>query len=130
MDVEIRAMSITEFRENVAAQLRYVERTGGQLWLQRRGRVGCAVVPFYQVKVLDTLLGASVEEKARGMEAEYAAHALAKTIQAREELARLERGFDAGGAVRTRMLRRQMEVGRDPWERDLGSGPIDLVERA
>lgn len=118
MDVEIRAMSITEFRENVAAQLRYVERTGGQLWLQRRGRVGCAVVPFYQVKVLDALLGASVEEKADGLNREYEAHAAAKRIQAREELARLERGLDCGGALRTRLLRRQMEVGRDPWERD------------
>lgn len=118
MDVEIRAMSITEFRENVAAQLRYVEQTGGQLWLQRRGRVGCAVVPFYQVKVLDTLLGASVEEKADGLNREYEAHAAAKRIQAAEDRARLERGLGVGGAVRTRMLRALLEEGFDPWESD------------
>ncbi|MBB3987053.1 antitoxin (DNA-binding transcriptional repressor) of toxin-antitoxin stability system [Sagittula marina] len=114
----IKAMSITEFRATAAEQLRWVEESGEQIWLKRRGRVVSAVVPLYQLKVLDALLATSVEEKARGMQAEYKAHALAKKIQAREELARLERGLDCGGGLRTRMLRRQLEVGRDPWERD------------
>ncbi|MFW2588031.1 hypothetical protein [Sagittula sp. SSi028] len=115
---DIRALSITEFRDSAAAQLRWVEESGEQIWLKRQGRVVSAIVPLYQLKVLDALLSTSVEEKARGMQAEYTAHALAKKVQAREELARLERGLDCGGALRTRMLRRQIEVGRDPWEKD------------
>ena len=118
MDVEIRAMSITEFRENVAEPLRWVEESGGQVWLQRRGVVGCAVVPFYQVKVLDTLLSASVAQKAEALNREYAGYAAAKRVQQAEERARLARGQGAGGAVRTRMLRGLLEEGFDAWERD------------
>ena len=118
MDVEVRAMSITEFRENVAERLRWFEETGAQLWLQRRGRVGCAVVPFYQVKVLDTLLGRSTEQVVNGMQGEARLWAVAKRIQAAEERARVLRGEGVGGAVRSRMIARMLEEGYDPWERE------------
>ncbi|MBP0484016.1 hypothetical protein [Sagittula salina] len=115
---EMEAMSITTFRENVAERLRKVEETGVQLWLKRRGRLGCAVVPFYQVKVLDALLGRSVEEVVRGMQSEARLWQAAKRIQAAEERARLLRGEGIGGATRTRLVARMLEEGYDPWERD------------
>lgn len=118
MHIETRAMSIRDFRAKGSEHLRWVEKEGGQVWLTRRGQVGCAVLPFYQVKVLDALLGRSTEQVVRGMRSEAQLWAAAKRIQAAEERARVLRGDGIGGAVRSRMIARMLEEGYDPWERD------------
>ena len=103
---------------NPAAELRRVERTGAQLWLTRRGRFGCAVIPFYQVKILDEVLGGTLDGKAEALEAEYARYDAAKRVQAAVERKALAAGLGVGGAERTALVRKRLARGEDPWTQE------------
>ncbi len=118
MQADFKKMSITAFRDSVAAQLRDVEETGVQLLLTRHGRVGCAVLPFYQLRMLDEVLDLPMQVKTRKAQREYDRYTVAKKLQRKMELERLARGLECGGAVRTRRMRGMLEQGRDPWGED------------
>lgn len=111
-------VGIKEFRKDASSYLRWVEETGAQLWLTRHGRIRSAVVPFYQVELLEKLLDPSMQEHTRATQEAYDRWLEAKRAQRTVETARLATGLGAGGPVRTRRLQGMVNEGRDPWAED------------
>ena len=118
MYYEFRRLPVSRFREEAGKHMDWVETAGGHLWLTRHGKHTAAVIPFYQMKVLEEVLGQSEASKAQALEAEYARFRAAKAIQAAEERARLASGLQVGGGLGTPALERTMAQGRDPWADD------------
>lgn len=118
MEHEYRRISISRFREKAGKDLKWVEQIGGHLWLTRHGKHVAAVIPFYQLKMLEELLGQVESQKAQRLEQEYSRWRAAKSVQAAEELARLNSGKLVGGEARSGDIRKRAQKGEDPWDDD------------
>ncbi|WP_299938284.1 hypothetical protein [uncultured Pelagimonas sp.] len=118
MEHEYQRIAISQFREEAGKRLKWVEEQGGHLWLTRHGKHVAAVIPFYQLKMLEALLGKVETQKANELEREYSRWRAAKSVQAAEELARLTAGQSVGGEDRTDRVLDQAARGRDPWADD------------
>ncbi len=118
MEHDYQRIAISQFREEAGKRLKWVEEKGGHLWLTRHGKHVAAVIPFYQLKILEELLGGVETQKAQRLEREYSRWRSAKSVQAAEETARLNSGKSVGGEMRSETIRERAERGEDPWQDD------------
>ncbi len=115
---EFRRLPVSRFREEAGIWMDWVAHEGGHIWLTRHGKHMAAVIPFYQLKMLEALLGRTESDKAVRLEQEYSRFRAAKTVQAHEERARLDAGGRIGGAGRTAKMQEALSRREDPWEED------------
>ncbi|WP_425099369.1 hypothetical protein [Tropicibacter sp. S64] len=113
-----RKMPVSRFREEAGKSMQYVEKFGGHLWLTRHGKFVGAVIPFYQLRVLESILDEDMTNHAMKMERDYHRWRRAKAVQAAEETQRLLDGKGVGGEAETAKKRKMLEQGRDPWRDD------------
>jgi len=115
---EYRRVPVSQFREGAGMWMEWVAQEGGHVWLTRHGREVAAVIPFYQLKMLEELMGTTETRVAERLERDYTRFRAAKTVQAHEEAARLLAGDRIGGAARTAKMQETLDRKRDPWEDD------------
>ena len=83
----IHAISFSRFRANAAAELNFVTKDGGNLWLTRHRKPVCAVVSMRDAHQLAALQGRGLPELLHRLAVDTARLRKAKALQARYELA-------------------------------------------
>lgn len=94
MHVAYRILPLSRFREEAGKSLTWVTREGGQIWLTRHGKAVAALIPLYQLEMLEAVLGLSEAERQERVAMEQVRFRAAKAIELREER---RRGSRPGG---------------------------------
>ena len=85
MHVAYRVLPLSRFREEAGKSLTWVTREGGQIWLTRHGKAVAALIPLYQLEMLEAVLGLSEAERQERVAMEQVRFRAAKAIELREE---------------------------------------------
>lgn len=90
---ELQKISLTDFRNHASMAVRWVEESGGHLWITRHGKVKSVLIPRYEADMLDRVLMWHEGDHIAELEREYTRWKAAKAIQAHEHARRLKAGW-------------------------------------
>ncbi len=70
---QFHVMTVQNFRENLSEQVRWVENMGAHVWISKHGKHVAAVIPIHHLRMLEALLGGTLDGKRAKLEDEYRA---------------------------------------------------------
>ena len=70
---QFQVINLQDFRESLAAQVRWVEGRGAHVWITKHGKHVAAVIPIQHLRMLEALLSGTLDDKRAKLEREYTA---------------------------------------------------------